>query len=73
MGFKRLMPSIGIGTDGGSANVAAGGLKGLVEKQVPWLYRSWCLAHRLELTVKDALKDSSFDLFKDMFVRLYYI
>ena len=57
---------IGIGTDGASANVAAGGLKGLVEKQVPWLYWSWCLAHRLELSVKDALKGTSFDLVDDM-------
>ena len=63
---------IGIGTDGASANVAAGGLKGLVEKQVPWLYWSWCLAHRLELSVKDALKGTSFDLIDDMLC-LYYI
>ena len=64
---------IGIGTDGASANVAAGGLKGLVEKQVPWLHWSWCLAHRLELAVKDALKGTSFDLIDDMLLRLYYI
>ena len=64
---------IGIGTDGASANVAAGGLKGLVEKEVPWLYWSWCLAHHLELSVKDALKGTSFDLIDDMLLRLYYI
>ena len=48
---------IGIGTDGMSAN---GGLKGLVEKQVPWLHWSWCLAHRLELSVNDALIERHF-------------
>jgi hypothetical protein len=43
---------IGVGTDGASANIACAGLKGLVEKEIP----CWCLAHRLELAVKDALK-----------------
>ena len=43
---------IGIGTDGASANIAAAGLKGLIEKEVPWLYWSWCLAHRVELAVR---------------------
>lgn len=64
---------VGIGTDGASSNVAAGGLKGLVEKEIPWLYWSWCLAHRVKLAVKDALKDTSFDLIDDMLLRLYYI
>ena len=67
---KQCKMLIGIGTNGTSANVAAGGL---VEKQVPWLYWSWCLAHRLELSVKDALKGTSFDLIDDMLLRLYYI
>ena len=64
---------IGIGTDGVSAHVAADGLKGLVEKQVSWIYWSWCLTHRLELSVKDALKGTFFDLIDDMLLRLYYI
>lgn len=67
---KQCKMLIGIETDGASANV---GLKGLVEKQVPWLYWSWCLAHCLELSVKDALKGTSFDLMDDMLLRLYYI
>ena len=64
---------IGIGTDGASANIARGGLKGLVEKEIPWLYWSWCLAHRVELAVKDALKGTFFDLIDEMLLRLYYI
>lgn len=64
---------VGIGTDGASANIAAAGLKGLVEKEVPWVYWSWCLAHRLELAIKDALKGTSFDLVDDMLLRLHYI
>ena len=33
----------------------------------------WCLAHRLELSVKDALKGTTFDLIDEMLLRLYYI
>lgn len=63
---------VGIGTDGATAIVAAGGLKGLIEKQIPWLHWSWCQAHRVELAVKDALKGTAFDLFNDMPLHLYY-
>ena len=64
---------VGIGTDGASANIASAGLKGLVEKEVPWVFWMWCLAHRLELAVKDALKGTAFDLIDEMLVRLHYI
>ena len=64
---------IGIATDGAAVNIASGGLKGLVEKHVPWIYWMWCLAHRLELAIKDALKGTSFDLIDDMLLRLYFI
>ena len=47
---------VGFGTDGASANRAHAGLKGLVEKELPWIYWMWCLAHRLELAVKDSFK-----------------
>ena len=33
----------------------------------------WCLAHRLELAVKDALKGSAFDTVDDMPLKLYYL
>ena len=58
-----------ISADGASA---AGGLKGLVEKELPWVFWNWCLAHRLELAIKDALKNSSFDLIDEILLRLYY-
>ena len=64
---------IGIATDGTFVNVASGGIKGVVEKQVPWVYWMWCMAHRLELAIKDALKGTSFDLVDEMLLRLYYI
>ena len=37
------------------------------------MHWSWCLAHRVELAVKDALKGTAFDLIDDMLLRLYYI
>ena len=33
----------------------------------------WCLAHRLELAIKDALKGTLFDAVDDMLLRIYYI
>ena len=37
------------------------------------VFWSWCMAHRLELAVRDALKGSVFDLVDDMLLRLYLI
>ena len=67
---------VGIGTtDGASTNVANAVLKGLVEKELPWVFCSWmwCLAHGLGLVIKDALKLTSFDLIDDMLLRLYLL
>ena len=33
----------------------------------------WCLAHRLELAIKNPLKRTTFDIIDDMLLRLYYI
>ena len=69
-GCKKL---VGVGTDGAASNIAAGGLKGEVEKHLGCVFWMWCLAHRLELAVKDALKKSSFDFIDEMLLRLYYL
>ena len=37
---------IGFGYDGASVNIGAGGLRGSLEKFVPWVVVFWCLAHR---------------------------
>ena len=62
-----------IGTDGASANVAVCGLKGLVEERLSWIFWMWCLAHRLELAIKDALKATAFDFIDDLLLKLYYL
>ena len=49
----------GLGCDGTNANIGSrSGLKGHLKKDITWLIVSWCLAHRLELSVKDAFKDT---------------
>ena len=63
--MKRL---VGIGTDGASANIAAAVLKGMVEERVSWVFWMWCLAYRLELAVKDALKATAFDSVDNLFL-----
>ena len=50
--FESCNKLVGLGTDGASANVAARGLKGLVEDKVDWIFWMWCLAHRIELALK---------------------
>ena len=64
---------VGIGTDGAAANIACAGLKGVVEDELPWIFRMWCVAHRLELSIKDTLKGTSFDQIDEVLHRLYYI
>ena len=64
---------VGMGTDGASSNIAAKGLKGLVEQKLPWIFWMWCLAHRLELAIKDALSGTLFDSIDEMLLRLYYL
>ena len=64
---------VGVGTDGASANIAARGLKGLVECKLEWIYWMWCLAHRLELAIKDALTGTVFDHVDDMLTHLFYL
>lgn len=50
--------TVDFGSDG--ASVYVGGLNGVVAKlrvEIPWLLGAHCIAHRLELSVLDALKD----------------
>lgn len=52
---------VGFGCDGTNANIRErGGLKGHLKEAVPWVVVFWCLAHRLELSLKDALKSMHF-------------
>lgn len=70
---KDCSKLVGVATDGASCNIANAGLKGLIEEKTPWVFWMWCLAHRLELAIKDALKGSSFDQIYQMLLCLYYL
>ena len=58
--FQYMGIDNSFGSDGAGVNMAAGGLQGYLEAEVPWVVVFWCLAHRLELSLKDALKSTFF-------------
>ena len=65
---------IGLGCDGTNANIGSrSGLKGHLNKDIPWLIVSWCLTHRLELSVKDALKDTFLKQIDELLLQVYYV
>lgn len=73
MDSEKCTRLVGIGTDGASANIAGGGLKGLVEAKLLWMFWMWCMAHRLELAIKDAVKTTYFDSVDGMLLNLYFL
>ena len=64
---------IGLGCDGASVNMGDKALKGLVTKDRPWAVVVWCLAHRLELAVKDAFRGTLFSSIDKLLMRVYYV
>ena len=61
---------IGFGCDGTSVNIAGNGLRGFLEQSCSWIVTFWCLAHRLELSIKDALKSSYFSTIDEVLMCL---
>lgn len=70
IGTEKL---IGFGCDGTNVNTAAGGLRGYLEKAVPWIVVFRCLAHRLQLSLKDALGSTFFSTVDHMPMHVYYL
>lgn len=65
---------VGGGTDGAAVNIAEqNGMKGTMQRALPWLFWSWCYAHRSELACKDALSSQLFKDITEMLLRLYYL
>ena len=46
---------VGSAIDAAAANIASKGLKGLVERELEWIFLMWCLAHRHELAIQNTL------------------
>ena len=61
---------IGLGCDGYSANMGERGLRGLLQQRLPWVV---VLAHRLELSLKDALKNTFFSSVDELLLQVYYV
>ena len=49
------------------------GLKGHLKEAVPWVVVCWCLAHRLKLSLKDALKTSFSTAIDELLLQVYYM
>lgn len=64
---------IGFGCDGANVNIGGGGVRGLIQSDRPWVITVWCLAHRLELALKDALSKTYFSVVDEFLLRLYYL
>ena len=65
---------VGGRTDGASVNIAQqNSMKGKLQRELPWLYWTWCFAHRLELACKNALSSSLFKEVSEMLAKLFSI
>ena len=64
---------VGFECDGARVNIAVGGLRGYLAQSVPWMVAFWCLAHQLELSLKDALSGTLFSSVNNMLMGLYYL
>ncbi len=72
VGTKLML--VGGGTDGASVNISdQNGMKGKIQRELPWIFWAWCYAHRLELACKDALSSPLFNDIVEMLLRLYYL
>ena len=64
----------GFGSDGTSVNCGKKeDVEILLQESNKWLVFGWCVGHRLELSLKDCLKSTSFTDVDDMILHLYYL
>ena len=65
---------VGFGSDDVSVNAGKKeGVKSLIQHENPWITFGWCIAHRLELALKDSLKGTDFDDIDDLILKMYYL
>ena len=50
--WEQKLHVIGLGCDGTNVNIADGGLKGFIQKDLPWVEVVWSLAHRLKIVTQ---------------------
>ena len=65
---------VGAGTDGATDNAAERkGWRGIMQRALPWLFWSWCFAHRLKLACSNAFTSPLFCRPEEMLLHLFYI
>ena len=65
---------VGGGTDGAAVNIShQNGMRGRLQRQLPWLQWTWCYSHRLQLAYKDAFSSQLLSSVDDMLLKLYYL
>ena len=65
---------IGFTSDGASVNRGnKESVKMILREFSEWMVFIWCIAHRLELALKDALSGTVFDDIDEMILRIYYL
>lgn len=65
---------VGFCSDGASVNRGCKeSIKTALQGKSPWLLFLWCIAHRLELSLEDALKSTSFAIVDEMLRQLFYL
>ena len=64
---------VGFGSDGAAVMMGVkSGVATLLKNDVPWLVEIHCLAHRLELAIKECLKGTYMDNIVDILTSVYY-
>ena len=65
---------IGFCSDGANVNKGdKGGVMAEMKVESPWLVFVWCMAHRLELAVKECLGDTKFKDIDEMLLNIYLL
>ena len=70
--LERALQYMGI-TDWEQNMIGPRGLRGLLKQRLPWVVVFWCLAHRLELSLKDALKNTFLSSVDELLIQVYYV
>ena len=69
--LKKL---VGFGSDGASVNSGKKeGVITLLQNENEWITFGWCVAHRLELALKDSLSGTAFADIDELLLRMHYL
>ena len=74
IGITETIKLIGFTSDGASVHRGdKNSVKTSLRENSPWLVFIWCIAHRLELAIENALQGTIFDTIDEMILRLFYL